>query len=128
MILADESLLVPLLTSLPENTGDINISMGYPLKMTGVYTLVKYILNLQKNAVLENGMAFFSYRDVIDILRHQLTGFLLSAEDKGIHEEIVEKNLVRIPERYLGRSESLRRIFRFDNRSLSAVRSFEGHS
>ena len=114
VILADESLLIPLLTSLPENTGDVNISMGYPLKMTGVYTLVKYILNLQKNAVLENGMAFFSYRDVIDILRHQLTGFLLSTEDKGIHEEIVDKNLLRIPERYLGRSENLRRIFRFD--------------
>ncbi len=114
VILADEALLVPLLTSLPESAGDINISMGYPLKMTAVYTLVKYVLNLQRNTVVENGTAFFSYRDVIDILRHQLTESLVSPEDKGIVDEIIEKNLVKIRQDYLGRSEILKRIFRFD--------------
>src|SRR4030065_795860 len=37
VILADENLIIPLLTSLPADIGEINITMGYPLKMTGVY-------------------------------------------------------------------------------------------
>lgn len=115
VILADEGLLVPVLTSLPENIGDINISMGYPLKMTGVYALVKHIMNLQRNSTIENGTVFFNYREVIDVLRHRLTGFLLNENDSDILNEITEKNLVRIPQNYLCRSENLRKIFRKDS-------------
>jgi len=39
VILADENLLIPVLTSLPENITDINITMGYPLRHTMVYSL-----------------------------------------------------------------------------------------
>ncbi len=41
IVLADENLLMPVLTSLPENIGDINITMGYPLKQSLVYTLMR---------------------------------------------------------------------------------------
>lgn len=114
VILADENLLVPVLTSLPENFADINISMGYPLKMTGVYTLVRYILNLQRNIVINNNTAFFNYRDIIDILRHQLIEIILTEDEKNIINEIVGKNLIRVPLDFLARSETLRLIFRVD--------------
>ena len=52
VVLADENLLMPVLTSLPENIGDINITMGYPLKQTLVYTLVRHLMDLQRNAVV----------------------------------------------------------------------------
>ncbi len=115
VILADENLLVPVLTSLPENIGDINISMGYPLKMTGVYTLVKCMLNFQRNTIIENGISFHNYRDVTDILRHELIESLLPDEEKKIALEIVEKNLARIPSGFLERSEILKMIFRIDS-------------
>jgi|WetSurSiteA1Bulk_404760.scaffolds.fasta_scaffold00335_8 hypothetical protein len=112
IILADESLVVPLLTSLPANTDDVNITMGYPLKMTGVYSFVKHLLNLQRNSVVQNNKVYFGYHDVFDILRHQLLENYVTEESRKIMDEIVNKNLIRIPSDFLWKSEILKTIFR----------------
>ena len=70
VVLADENLLMPVLTSLPENVGDINITMGYPLKQTLVYTLIKHLMDLQRTSSVSGGDISFSYKDVISILKH----------------------------------------------------------
>ena len=53
---------MPVLTSLPENMGDINITMGHPLKQTLVYTLVKHLMDLQRTAITTDGVVRFSYK------------------------------------------------------------------
>lgn len=111
VILADENLIVPVLTSLPADIGDINITMGYPLKMTGVYSLVKHLLDLQRNSSIENNLTYFGYKEVLEILRHQLIGNILDKEEKQIINEITAKNLVRIPSDFLCRSGILKTIF-----------------
>jgi CRISPR/Cas system-associated exonuclease Cas4 (RecB family) len=98
-----------MLTSLPGNIGDINITMGYPLKMTGVYSLIRFLLNLQRNSSVENGKTYFGYQEVIEILRHQLIFNLIDKEQ--IINEIIENNLIRIPSDFLCRSEILKIIF-----------------
>jgi CRISPR/Cas system-associated exonuclease Cas4 (RecB family) len=111
VILADENLIIPMLTSLPGDMGDINITMGYPLKMTGVYSLVKLLLNLQRNSSVENTRTYFGYQEVIEILRHQLIGNISGEDGSQIIDEITEKNLTRIPSDILFRSEILKTIF-----------------
>lgn len=112
VILADENLIVPLLTSLPGNTGEVNITMGYPLKMTGVYSLTKHLLDLQRNSSVENEKAHFGYKDVFEIVKNQLIDNILEEDGRKIIDEIIEKNLIRIPSDFLGRSEILKSIFR----------------
>ncbi|OFY60089.1 MAG: hypothetical protein A2V50_05075, partial [Bacteroidetes bacterium RBG_19FT_COMBO_42_10] len=112
VILADENLLMPVMTSLPENLPDINITMGYPLKHTSVYTLVKHLLDLQRNAVTENGKTLFSYRDVTSILKHSLVTTLMDEQDSKIIKEIIEKNLIRIPSGRFEKSDNLASVFR----------------
>jgi CRISPR/Cas system-associated exonuclease Cas4 (RecB family) len=112
IILADENLIVPLLTSLPGNTGAVNITMGYPLKMTGVYSLVKHLLDLQHNSSIENDKAYFGYKDVFGIIKNQLIDNILEEDERKLIDEIIEKNFVRIPSNFLNRSEILRAIFR----------------
>ena len=69
VILADENLLLPALTSLPENVESVNITMGYPLKFSPVYGLIKDLLCLQKNLRSdENGDIIFDHKDVLNIL------------------------------------------------------------
>ncbi len=54
VVLPDESLLFPALNSLPENTGKGNISLGYPLRQTSVYSLYESLIELhnKKSTIL----------------------------------------------------------------------------
>ena len=49
VVLADESLLVPMLHSLPESIPAVNVTMGYPLEQTAIHTLTLKILAACKN-------------------------------------------------------------------------------
>ena len=111
VVLADENLLMPLLTSLPENMGDINITMGHPLKQTLVYTFLKHLMDLQSNTTLCGGEIRFGYKDVISILKHSLLSVFLSESDNEFIKEIVKTNLVKVPSDRFAKSESLSQIF-----------------
>ncbi len=112
IVLANEDLLVPLMTSLPENKGDVNITMGFPLKMTAVYSLVRHLLDFQRCLTSENGTVYTDYRVVFDILKHELIESFLEEDDKNIIGEIVSRNLARVPYDLLCRTGNLRVIFR----------------
>ena len=112
VVLADENLLMPILTSLPENMGDINITMGHPLKQTLVYTLIRHLMDLQKNATSPEGTVRFSYKDVISILKHSLLSGLLSESDNELIQEIIKTNLTRVPSDRFSKSETLSQVFK----------------
>ncbi len=112
IILANEDLIVPLMSSLPQNTGDVNITMGFPLKMTAVYSLVRYLLDFQRSIISENGTVYTDYRAVLNILKHQLIVNILNEDDKKITGEIVAKNLAKVPYELLCRTGNLKAIFK----------------
>jgi CRISPR/Cas system-associated exonuclease Cas4 (RecB family) len=112
VVLADENLLMPVLTSLPENVGDINITMGYPLKLTLVYTLVKHLMDLQRTAVQTDDGLLFSYRDVSGILRHTLMTGLMAGSDHEIIDQITKTNQVWVPSERFADSQYLSGVFR----------------
>ncbi len=112
VVLADENLLMPVLTSLPENMGDINITMGHPLKQTLVYTFLKHLMDLQRNSVLTDEAIRFNYKDVMSILKHSLLSGLLSESDNELVKEIVKTNLTRVPSDLFSKSEVLSQIFK----------------
>ena len=63
LVLGDETLLLPMLNSMPENIREMNITMGYPLKFSPFSALFEKcfeILNIENNR--------FYYKDVISIL------------------------------------------------------------
>ena len=103
---------MPVLTSLPENIGDINITMGYPLKQTLVYALIKHLIDLQRTAVINGNVVSFNYVVVISILKHTLIAGLMSESDSDLVNDIIKTNLVWIPSDRFARSENLVRIFK----------------
>ena len=86
--------------------------MGYPLKLTLVYTLVKQIMELQRSAVVTEGVLYFSFSNVLAILRHTLMTGLMTESDNEISEEIAKTNLVWVPADRFADSEHLSKIFR----------------
>jgi CRISPR/Cas system-associated exonuclease Cas4 (RecB family) len=75
VVLADESLLIPTLNALPQRYSDVNITMGYPMRSTPVYTLLQILFSLQENVarfniVATSGELKFYHPDIIRLLRH----------------------------------------------------------
>ena len=111
VVLADENLLIPMLTSLPEDFGDINITMGYPLKQTQVYTLIRGLMDLQRNSKIIDGIAQFAYRDVEGILKNSLISAFMSESSGKILAGIREAGILSIRADYFEENNPLRIIF-----------------
>lgn len=71
IVLADESLLLPVLNSLPEGIHKFNVTMGFPLTQAPLYSLIDCIFQLHVNAL--NGTSeypSFYHQDVVSILQN----------------------------------------------------------
>lgn len=111
VILADEDLIVPVLSSLPEGIGDINVTMGYPLAMTGVYGLMKLLMELQRSSFKVNGEVMYDYRTVLEILRHQLIVNILTEEEKSLQDDILKRKQIHVTSASLCKSENSAALF-----------------
>lgn len=73
LVLADESLLFPVLGAIPQNIANINVTMGYPVKDSPVAGFLSLLSALLRNTRCEIGEApRFYYKFVTDILNHPL--------------------------------------------------------
>ena len=66
VVLADENLLFPVLSSLPEKIEHINVTMGYPLQSSPLFGLIEHLINLNKHRKKQ----VFYHHDVVNILNH----------------------------------------------------------
>jgi len=88
MVLADEGLLVPLVSSAGAQYNKINITMGYPIQNTPVFSFINQLIDLQKNYRIYGGGDAFYYKPVIALLSHQLLADSLTKEIvRSIHKE-----------------------------------------
>lgn len=73
IVLGEENLLVPLLYSLPNSVGALNITMGYSGKNNPAQILIAKLFKMHTNALSRNQSSYvFYYKDVLDILTHPL--------------------------------------------------------
>ena len=84
VVLGDESLLNPLLNSIPEEIENINITMGYPLNKTSLASLFEQFLNLYLNKDVRG----WYHRNVIDLISHSYLQILLTKTDVNHAQEI----------------------------------------
>ncbi|MBO5875826.1 MAG: PD-(D/E)XK nuclease family protein [Alistipes sp.] len=113
IVLTDENLLEPLLYSLPEELGKVNVTMGYPLRQSLVYSLVERLLELQRHSRSgRDERTLFYHADVTGLLSHP---YILDAEPelaKQLLASIRKNRRVMIEGDMLSRSELLGLIFR----------------
>ncbi len=72
IVLVDESLLIPVLHSIPSAIKRFNITAGYPLTSTPVYSLFEYIVRLHSNRRIAEQMDQIYIPDVEKVLSHPL--------------------------------------------------------
>lgn len=111
VVLADENLLLPVLTSLPEEIGDINLTMGLPLKQTMVYSVLKHLMEMQRTSrTIDNSLCFAS-GEVISILKHPVISGLMNEAARDLIYEITAENLSWVPVERLSMSGILSAVF-----------------
>ena len=112
IVLPDEHLLMPVLHSIPEEINEINVTMGYPLKETPIYSLVEHINELHKNSRITSGNNFqFYYKDVLAILNHQYISNLNTGIIEKLVDYIIKNNRIFISAEELTKCELLKNIF-----------------
>ena len=107
VVLPDENLLMPLLNSIPENIGKVNVTMGYGLHNSATASLMDMMAGLQLNA----RNAGFYHKDVMAILNHP---FISNAtpQAKEIRAQIIKANELYIPQERFAGDDILKVMFR----------------
>lgn len=76
----DENLFFPMLYSLPSELGEVNITMGYPLKITSTFSWMRLLRTLHAHSRLEYGSPCFLRQDMMPFLAHPITRVLLGSK------------------------------------------------
>lgn len=72
IVLCNEALLLPVLHSIPQDVQNVNITMGFPLAQTPVYSFINAAMELSDQR-LSTGYGRFTYEAVSKILKHPYT-------------------------------------------------------
>lgn len=107
-VLADENLLIPVVSTVGTHFPEINITMGYPFVNTPVYGFISQLISLQKNIRRSTNSTVFYYKPVVALLNHQ---FVVGADIKQFVSLIHKKNKVYINATELTFSDFVKRIF-----------------
>lgn len=92
VVLPDEALLLPMLYSLPEGMGDVNLTMGYSLRLTSVVSFVSLLRMLQGRIRKSNGKVFFYHKDLRLFLGHPFSHVLFGGETIGKILDFMDKH------------------------------------
>lgn len=95
IVLPQENMLFPVLHALPDVIDKINITMGFPLKDTPIYSLVESLLILQNPPrKSELNKVIFYYKPIIEILEHPLISEVEPEVSKSIIKNIKKRNQI----------------------------------
>lgn len=76
VVLPDEQLLIPMLYSLPDSLKEVNLTMGYPLKLAAVTTFVSLLRRLETNRRKTGDRTGYYYKDLNTLLSHPFSRVL----------------------------------------------------
>lgn len=76
VILPDESLLLPVLYSIPADIKKINVTMGFPFKNSPLFNFIELLKNLQLGKKQSGKNCVFYHKNVTEILMHPYVKFI----------------------------------------------------
>ena len=106
VVLADESLLFPILNQLPPEVEHVNITMEYPLRLSPIYDLIDNLISLHLSRQKAGASSSYYFSDVFKILQNTLfkqyyQSFHPNKPIQSIIQKIIDKNYVWMNEKVL---------------------------
>lgn len=112
IVLPDESLLIPVLNTLPLEIGTVNVTMGYPMSGSDIYSLMNNISALQLHVRKQkDGWAFY-HKQVWSIFSSGIIASMMDGQARQRVKEIKTAAKYYIPQSDFAGVELFELIFR----------------
>lgn len=125
IIIPDEKMLVPVLNSIPENIRQLNVTMGYPLSGSSLWSLMNDIAAMQLHIKEKDGQQFFYHRQVWSIFSNSLFKSVISEEERERICDIRSKAQYYIPFPELSGTPLFDLIFRSAGSEAHAIGQYQ---
>ena len=96
VVMCDESILLPIMHSLPPEADKVNITSGFPLAMTPIASLVMLLFDLYTLGLRKKGTAFNPHY-LKKLMAHPYARHLQEVHLKGVHSKGVHLSQVHQP-------------------------------
>ena len=112
IILPDQNLLFPVLHALPREIRRVNVTMGYPLRNTSLYSLIEQLLRLQEGKrSLPDASYEFHHSSILAILRHPYVASIDHEDILRLIRSIEDNNQIYVRAAYLHLTPFLALLF-----------------
>lgn len=112
VVLPDETLLMPVLNTIPPQIADINVTMGYPMTSGSLYALVSDLISLQIHSVSRGGRTLFYHRQVWSVFSNGIFRRTATREAEDVVAQVKQSAKYYVPEDDLRASALTGLLFR----------------
>ena len=113
IVLPDQNLLFPVLHALPPEIRRVNVTMGYPLRNTSLYSLIEQLLQLQEGKRQLAGRSYYEFHhaSLLSVLRHPYVAPIDHEEIQRLIRRIEDENRIYVRAEELHRTPFLQMLF-----------------
>ena len=111
IVLPESSLLLPLLESVPPEIGTINVTMGYPMAESGMFSLVRALCTLQLHIRFKKDDLLFYGRNVHNLFSNSVFHSILTEGELSVLEKAISEEGSYIPAGRLRGGDLLTAVF-----------------
>ncbi|MBO6169757.1 MAG: PD-(D/E)XK nuclease family protein [Bacteroidales bacterium] len=112
VVLPDENLLIPVLNSIPEHITKLNVTMGYPIGGSQMWSLVTDLCTLQLHLRQKGDEWHFYHRQLWAVVSNSIVKNVIADEEKEALESLRKQRLYYIPEGTMSEFPVLGVLFR----------------
>ena len=112
VVIPDEDLLMSVINSLPPEVSMVNVTMGYPMTSSQLWSLMNDIAALQMHIRVKDGAVMFYHRQVWAIFSNSVFKSVLSPEAAAIVEKVKGGHKYYVPQEEFAGDAILENIFR----------------
>jgi ATP-dependent helicase/nuclease subunit B len=99
ILLADETLLLPVLQSLPDNVKGYNVTMGYPMKQSPVFSFVQLFFTIHHQLSRTHYKTLY-HEQVSAWLNHPFCDWPLEEREK-LQQKMLQEIMLQVPVKHL---------------------------
>lgn len=96
VVLPDENLLLPLLyalpNALPEDSNNVNLTMGYPLRLTSIASFIHHLRRILASQTKKHNEYLFYHKDLKEFLAHPFARLMFGSHNIHKINDYLQRN------------------------------------